>query len=55
MEVSAYHSAREGELYKTAADIARVKACGVNAVLIGEALMRAQGNAISTMFPRNGN
>ena len=39
---------------KTAADIARVKACGVNAVLIGEALMRAQATAIGTLRPRNG-
>lgn len=38
---------------KTADDIARIKACGVNAVLIGEALMRAQG-AISTLLPRDG-
>lgn len=40
---------------KTADDIARVKACGVNAVLIGEALMRAQAGGISTLLPRNGN
>lgn len=39
---------------KTADDIARVKACGVNAVLIGEALMRAQSSAIGTLMPRNG-
>ncbi len=39
---------------KTAADIARVKACGVDAVLIGEALMRAQAGAISALLPRNG-
>lgn len=39
---------------KTADDIARVKACGVNAVLIGEALMRAPGNAIGMLMPRNG-
>jgi len=39
---------------KTAADIARVKACGVDAVLIGEALMRAQAGGISTLLPRNG-
>ncbi len=39
---------------KTAGDIARVKACGVNAVLIGEALMRAEGNAIGTLRPKNG-
>ncbi|MDQ6655589.1 MAG: indole-3-glycerol phosphate synthase TrpC [Verrucomicrobiota bacterium] len=39
---------------KTAEDIARVKACGVNAVLIGEALMRAQANGIGTLRPQNG-
>ncbi|HSH40106.1 MAG TPA: indole-3-glycerol phosphate synthase TrpC [Chthoniobacterales bacterium] len=39
---------------KTAEDVARVKACGVNAVLIGEALMRGQAGAISTLMPRNG-
>lgn len=39
---------------RTADDIARVKACGVNAVLIGEALMRAQGASIGTLLPRNG-
>jgi indole-3-glycerol phosphate synthase len=39
---------------KTADDIARVKACGVNAVLIGEALMRAQTGGIATLMPRNG-
>ena len=39
---------------KTAEDIARVRACGVNAVLIGEALMRAQAGGISTLIPRNG-
>lgn len=39
---------------KTAEDVARVKACGVNAVLIGEALMRGQAGAISTIMPRNG-
>ena len=39
---------------KTAADVARVKACGANAVLIGEALMRGQAGAISTIMPRNG-
>ena len=39
---------------KTADDVARVKACGVNAVLIGEALMRGQAGAISTLMPRNG-
>lgn len=39
---------------RTAEDVARVKACGVNAVLIGEALMRGQAGAISTLMPRNG-
>ena len=39
---------------RTADDIARIKACGVDAVLIGEALMRAQAGAISTLLPRNG-
>lgn len=38
---------------KTADDIARIKACGVNAVLIGEALMRAHGATISTLLPRD--
>jgi indole-3-glycerol phosphate synthase len=39
---------------KTAEDIARVKAAGANAVLIGEALMRAQAGSIGTLMPRNG-
>lgn len=39
---------------KTADDVARVKACGVNAVLIGEALMRAQTSGIGTLMPKNG-
>ena len=39
---------------RTADDIARIKACGVDAVLIGEALMRAQAGGISTLLPRNG-
>ncbi len=39
---------------KTAADIARIKGCGVNAVLIGETLMRAQGRNIGTLRPRDG-
>ena len=39
---------------KSAEDVARVKACGVNAVLIGEALMRAQAGGIGTLMPRNG-
>ena len=39
---------------KSAEDVTRVKACGVNAVLIGEALMRAQAAGIGTIMPRNG-
>lgn len=39
---------------KSAADVARVKAAGVNAVLIGEALMRAQTSGIAALRPRNG-
>ena len=39
---------------RSAEDIARVRACGINAVLIGEALMRGQAGAISTLMPRNG-
>jgi indole-3-glycerol phosphate synthase len=35
---------------KTAEDLARIKACGVDAVLIGEALMRGQGG----LLQRNG-
>lgn len=35
---------------RTAEDLARIKACGVNAVLIGEALMRGQG----ALLQRNG-
>jgi indole-3-glycerol phosphate synthase len=35
---------------RTAEDLARIKACGVDAVLIGEALMRGQ----SALFQRNG-
>jgi indole-3-glycerol phosphate synthase len=35
---------------RTADDLARIKACGVDAVLIGEALMRGQ----STLLQRNG-
>jgi indole-3-glycerol phosphate synthase len=35
---------------KTAEDLARIKACGVDAVLIGEALMRGQG----ALLQRNG-
>ena len=40
---------------KTADDVARVRACGVDAVLIGEALMRAQSGGIAALIPRNGN
>ncbi len=36
---------------RTAEDVARVKAAGVNAVLIGEALMRAQTSGIGTLRP----
>jgi indole-3-glycerol phosphate synthase len=36
---------------RTAEDLARIKACGVNAVLIGEALMRGQ----SALLQKNGN
>ncbi len=36
---------------RSAADIARVRACGVNAVLIGEALMRAQSGGIAALRP----
>lgn len=39
---------------KTAADLARVRACGVNAVLIGEALMRAQNGSLGELIPRDG-
>lgn len=39
---------------KTAEDLARIKACGVDAVLIGEALMRAQGGTIHLPTARNG-
>ncbi len=39
---------------KSAEDVARVKACGVNAVLIGEALMRAQAGGVGALLPRNG-
>ncbi|MGI8820943.1 MAG: indole-3-glycerol phosphate synthase TrpC [Chthoniobacterales bacterium] len=39
---------------KTAADVARVKACGIDAVLIGEALMRAPAGGIDTLVPRPG-
>jgi indole-3-glycerol phosphate synthase len=39
---------------RSAEDLARVKQCGVDAVLIGEALMRSQRAAMATLFPRNG-
>lgn len=39
---------------RTAEDLARVKGCGVDAVLIGEALMRSQDSAMAALFPRNG-
>ncbi len=39
---------------KTADDIARIKACGVDAVLIGEALMRAQGTNNGTLLSHDG-
>jgi indole-3-glycerol phosphate synthase len=39
---------------RTAEDLARIKACGVDAVLIGEALMRAQSGSLDALLPRNG-
>lgn len=39
---------------KTAEDLARIKACGVDAVLIGEALMRAQNGTIQLETARDG-
>jgi len=39
---------------KTAQDLARIKKCGVDAVLIGEALMRAQSGSIDLPSARNG-
>lgn len=39
---------------RSAEDLARVKACGVDAVLIGEALMRAQSGSLDALLPRNG-
>jgi len=39
---------------RTAEDLARIKACGVDAVLIGEALMRAQSGTIDLPSARNG-
>ncbi|HEY2615578.1 MAG TPA: hypothetical protein VGI42_07690, partial [Chthoniobacterales bacterium] len=39
---------------RTAEDLTRIKACGVDAVLIGEALMRAQSGGIDAPSIRNG-
>lgn len=39
---------------RSAEDLARVKACGVDAVLIGEALMRARSGSLDALRPRNG-
>jgi indole-3-glycerol phosphate synthase len=39
---------------RTAEDLARIKACGVDAVLIGEALMRAQSGTINLPTALNG-
>jgi indole-3-glycerol phosphate synthase len=39
---------------RTAEDLARIKACGVDAVLIGEALMRAQSGTIDLPSVHNG-
>ena len=39
---------------RTAEDLARVKACGIDAVLIGEALMRAQSGTFDPQAVRNG-
>jgi indole-3-glycerol phosphate synthase len=39
---------------RTAEDLARIKACGVDAVLIGEALMRAQSGTINLPTTLNG-
>ena len=39
---------------RTAEDLARVKACGIDAVLIGEALMRAQSGTLDPQAVRNG-
>jgi indole-3-glycerol phosphate synthase len=39
---------------RTAEDLARIKACGVDAVLIGEALMRAQNGTIDLPRARDG-
>jgi indole-3-glycerol phosphate synthase len=39
---------------RNAEDLARIQACGVDAVLIGEALMRAQSGSLEALLPRNG-
>lgn len=39
---------------RTAEDLARIKACGVDAVLIGEALMRGESGLIEERTARNG-
>ena len=39
---------------RSAEDLARVRGCGVDAVLIGEALMRAQSGSLAALPPRNG-
>ena len=39
---------------RTAEDLARIKACGVDAVLIGEALMRGQSGLMEERRARNG-
>lgn len=40
---------------KTAGDVSRIRACGVDAVLIGEALMRAQNGSLEDLLQRNAN
>ena len=39
---------------RTAEDVARVQACGVDAVLVGEALMRGSKDLIEKLGPRDG-
>jgi indole-3-glycerol phosphate synthase len=39
---------------RAAEDVARVQACGVDAVLIGEALMRGSKDLIKKLGPREG-
>ena len=39
---------------RTTEDVARVQACGVDAVLIGEALMRGSKDLIEKLWPRDG-